>query len=251
MGKKAFDSAIYKNGDLCETIHLCDLSKESYQKTYRGHLYCPNKKCGARLKFVPRENGALTMLQSIDIHEHIKGCPYYFEYKRYDTDEKVSKVFSPEHISESLKRQMRKFGAENSKKYKPKPETPSRKSVNRRNEPPIQYYNVENVDANLEAKAISVGGFIKSVKIIDVDPHQIHAYINFDLLERKVSVFISHNRYVQDELTKNIVEQIRETWKTTPQNKKCVCICFGWIKCVEKGINVVPVNLDSIRTGYK
>jgi len=64
-------------------------------------------------------------------------------------------------------------------------------------------------------------------------------------------VLISNNRYLQEELTKDIVEQIRVTWRKTPQNKKCVCICFGWIKCVEKGINVVPVNLDSIRTGYK
>lgn len=52
-------------------------------------------------------------------------------------------------------------------------------------------------------------------------------------------------------MTKDIVEQIRESWRRTPQYKKCVCICFGWIKCVEKGINVVPVNLNSIRTGYK
>lgn len=166
MGEKAFDSAIFKNGELCEMIHLCQLSKESYQKTFRGHLYCPNKKCGARLKFVLRKNGTLPVLQSIDIHEHIKGCPYYFEYKRYDTDEKVSKVFSTEHISNSLKRQMQKFGAENSRKYKPKPITLFRESVNRRNEPIIQYYDVENVDVNLEGMAISVGGFIKSVKII-------------------------------------------------------------------------------------
>jgi len=251
MREKAFDSAIYKNGDICETMHLCDISKESYQETYRRHLYCPNKKCEARLKFVSKKNGALSILQSIDIHEHIKGCPYYFEYKKYDTDEKVSKVFYPGHISDSLKMQMRKFGAENSKKYKPKPETTSRESVKRRNEPAIQYYDIENVDANLEAKAISVGGFIQSVKIIDADPHKIHAYINFDLSDRKVSVLISNNRYLQEELTKDIVEQIRVTWRKTPQNKKCVCICFGWIKCVEKGINVVPVNLDSIRTGYK
>ena len=251
MGIKAFDTAIYRNGDFIERINLCDLSKESYQAKYRNHLYCPNKKCDARLKFVLRKNGTLPILQSINIHEHIKGCPFYFEYKRYDSDEKVSKIFSPEHISNSLKRRMHFFGVDNSKNYKSISREHSQKSIKRRSEPNIQYYNVENVNANVEAKAISVEGFIKSVKIVDVDPNQIHAYINFDLPDKKVSVFISHNRYLQDKQAIDIVERIRETWKNTPENKQCVCICFGWIKCVEKGINVVPVNLHSIRTGYK
>lgn len=249
MGTKAFDTGIYRNGDFRERIHLCDLSKESYQTKYRNHLYCPNEECDARLKFVLRKNGTLPILQSINLNEHIKGCPFHFEYKRYDLDEKVSKTFSPEHISNSLKRQMRFFGADNSKNYKSTAH--SKNSIKRRSEPTIQYYNVEDVDANLETKAISIGGFIKSVKIVDADPNRIHAYINFDLPDKKVSVLISHNRYLQDEQAIDIVERIRETWKNTPENKQCVCICFGWIMCVEKGINVVPVNLHSIQTGYK
>lgn len=251
MRTKAFDTAIYRNGDFCERIHLCDLSKESYQAKYRNHLYCPNKKCNARLKFVLRKNGTLPILQSINIHEHIKGCPFYFEYKVYDSDEKVSKTFSIEHISNSLKRQMRLFGVDNSRNYKSISTAHSQNSIKRRSEPIIQYYNVEDVDANLEEKAISVGGFIKSVQIVNADPNRIHAYINFDLPDKKVSVLISHNRYLQDEQTVDIVERIRDTWKNTPENKQCVCICFGWIMRVEKGINVVPVNLHSIRTGYK
>lgn len=251
MATKAFSTAIYKNGEISETLQLCNISKESYEEKYRGHLFCPNEKCGARLKFVLRKNGALPMLQSIDIHEHIKGCPYYFEYQKYDTDEKVRKVFSIEHISDSLKRQMQNFGVESSKKYKTKPKKLSRSPVNRHNEPTIQYFNAENVDETLESRAISVGGYIKSVKIVDTDPDQIHAYINFDVLGKKVSVFISHNRYLQDECTSEIVNQIRDAWQKTPQNRQSVCICFGWIMSVEKGINIVPVNLDSIRTGYK
>ena len=251
MAEKVFLKAIYNDGRISQVVDLHSINKEIYQGKYRGHLFCPNEKCGARLKFVLRKNGALPMLQSIDIHEHIKGCPYYFEYKKYDTDEKVSKVFSNTHISESLKRQMRNFGVENSRKYKPATKGPSRNPVIRRNEPTIQFFNAENIDETLDGKAISVGGYINSVRIVDVDPEQIHAYINFDVTDKKIAVFISHKRYLQDEKAGEIVNQIKDAWKNTPLNMRCVCICFGWIKCVEKGINVVPVNLHSIRTGYK
>lgn len=78
MSTKSFSSAIYRNGTtLQKTILVSDINKEIYESEFRGHLFCPNEKCNARLKFVTRKNGSVRLFQAVNIHEHTKSCPYY------------------------------------------------------------------------------------------------------------------------------------------------------------------------------
>lgn len=252
MSNRVFQTAICKTNDSQFEVSIDKIIPEEYETKYKGNLFCPHEGCKARLKLVCRKMGMVKMLQSIDIHEHIHGCPYYFEYKKYDTDEKVNRVFSKEHIYKSINRHMKLFGLDSTHIYK-KPSSKLRKPRNNKHEPNIPYYSCESIDEKLSGQAICVGGVVHSVKINDSVSEIIHAYINYKLNDsnRRISVLISNNRYRQENDTSEIVQHIEREWKRTPSEKSFVCVCFGRVQVVEKGINIIPTNMLSVQTGFK
>ncbi len=251
MSKKVFNSAIYKNKDFCEILKLENVNKCIYELKYRNHLFCPNKECNARLKFVPKKNGTIKMFQSIAKKEHVEGCPYKIEYKKYNSP-KLNDEFTEKKIIDALKWQMLQFGTQGSYINKINPKKSKHKVYNKRTESSKRYYNCDSVDESLIGDTIVVGGYIYSVKIVDKCPDNIHAYINFHMSSNsRVSIPFSNNQLDKENETFEIFKQIKSKWENTPNGKGLVCLCFGKINKTDTGFKILPYNNVSFSTEYK
>lgn len=101
-----FDIALYKNNGKIIRVHANQIDHESYLKTYRGRLYCPNGKCSARLSFVERETSQTVFFKTWNGDNHVDGCNYSVLYdeenysnRNYDF---VNLNISDEHIKNRL-----------------------------------------------------------------------------------------------------------------------------------------------------
>ena len=106
--------AIYRKDGRNKKIALSDMTEDDYRKRFRGHLFCPNSNCNARVIFVSGEvrphfrTWRAKVVDGEISDEHIEKCPYFVEHeleeralRRYNPD-LIHKV-SPEHISRVLK----------------------------------------------------------------------------------------------------------------------------------------------------
>jgi hypothetical protein len=96
-------------------VKLSDVTERDYQEKYRGHLFCPNSNCGAKIIFasgaflkyfrtfpVKTEEGKI-------ISQHVADCDYSVEHEmeervRRRRDPELRIAISSEHILRTLKR---------------------------------------------------------------------------------------------------------------------------------------------------
>lgn len=252
MSERLFTKAFFRDLTEARVISLMQISKTDYDEIYKGKLFCPNPECSAKLKYVERNQGTVKLLSAIDISAHIKNCPYYSEYKKYDSDEKLAKSFSIEHIQNVLKRQMRKLGASEDivKRSKINISNDSKKNA-KQTEPHIKSYLCDEVCRELVGKPFCISGIVDSVRIVNKDGIKKHAYINFVTKdETKVSVLINTRLYGSDSKIEEYINEISEKYFSIKHqnSKKYYCSCFGRIDEVLKGYNVVPAIIEAVNT---
>ena len=81
-------SVTYRKDGILKDITLRDINKQSYYEYYKGHLYCPNHDCPARMiyasgnKKTPYFKNRNVEISDGDVakSEHIEDCPYHVEY---------------------------------------------------------------------------------------------------------------------------------------------------------------------------
>lgn len=247
MHKRLYKEAVYRDKNITETVSLEKIISDPSK--YKGHIYCPNTKCVARLKYVNRIS---PILQAMDITEHIDNCPYYSEYTKYDTDQKLKKLFSDEHIIGSLKRHIKKYGLKEKsilQTNRTNKKDTKKIHLRKQDEPNILSYDCTQVNDNLKGKPFCIGGNVMSVNIVDNEKGKKHAYINYVRPDGiKIAVLIHAKLFSSDPNIENQIIKIKERHKSIEHNqdKTLVCVCFGRIDKVEKGYNVVPHIFDAI-----
>ncbi|WP_149096186.1 hypothetical protein [Paenibacillus terrae] len=259
------DSAIYLNPS--------DLDKESYDKVYKGHLYCPHPDCKSKLIFVSGNvqinhfrtwrRSATEPLKGL----HIEGCPYGIEQEdseksRRRRDPSYKYNISDEHMSSVLSRAYRAFiqSLENSESSNTgsgnlssggREETslmlpPSGTSalygegedVTEGREPAIPVRRIENIN---QRDIGTVRCIIGEVLKFYWDAEKKYAYINLKIKNNKVKVhfnehFVANNR-PQFRLFGFLNDYIQRLKKN---NAAIICCCIGELNLSKSGVDVRP-----------
>lgn len=99
-----------------EKIRLDQMTKVSYQKDYKGYLFCPNPKCDARVVYAsgdinpPHFKTLKVKVKDGEVfNEHIDGCIYSVEHEieereRIKKDPAFLRLLSPHHIKDILRK---------------------------------------------------------------------------------------------------------------------------------------------------
>lgn len=285
MSLKITEALFLKNG-FSKIVTPDDMDRESYNKIYKGFLFCPFPNCAAKLIYVDgeiqishfrtkkrRKNGVSVLKRN----EHIKECPNSISYKesekaRRRNDPEYKYNISDDHISTVLNRAYKLY-----KNVKPSMSNSSSKQSNRNKymkqkidyslqpvglpalfdegeeltngrEPKIPVRLVENIT---EKDYIQVRCIIGEVHSFYLDNN--YAYINLTIKNRKrVKIhfnegFIANNR-AQFELF-HYVKAYVEILKE--DGEEIICCCIGEIYQADSGLNVRPDRYSAFSINNK
>jgi hypothetical protein len=87
------EEALFYFENQYSTIHTSDIDLESYNKKYRGYLFCPTELCDAKLVFVLRTSKP-SYFRTWKGHNHNESCLYHFERIANKTGKRTEETIS-------------------------------------------------------------------------------------------------------------------------------------------------------------
>jgi hypothetical protein len=99
-------SALYKKDGEARELRVSEIDSESYNKYYKGHLFCTTPNCEARLEFV-YSTSKPSYFRTWKHDNHIENCIYQFERVEgrdgINTQYTIDVEISPERKRKALK----------------------------------------------------------------------------------------------------------------------------------------------------
>lgn len=216
---------------ITEEVAIDTMTRELYQKKYRGHLFCPNVQCNAKIEFNP---GIKKSFRCSNKSEHVSGCCYLIK-----DDNSEKKIPIPDKkIHSSLEYQIERFV--NGVKKRKYGEDRSKVEFSRESDRRIRYYRTYLInDRLLNKEGICTGDIVKQVVYFED-----HIYI--DIEQGKIDILINNKNF--NIKMKTIADIIDSEIKS---GNRVVCMCYGEVvrkkkKCGEKEYNIIPCNESSL-----
>lgn len=253
-------SAIYRNGSTEEEITISEMTKEKYEKIYKGYLFCPTEGCNAKIIYASGEKVTpyfkTSKAKQVDnkiINEHDENCIHYVEY---DLQGRVIRRNNPElyyalsatHIKKVLKNTYdRQFNPDKFKKKgvntTPKKKSPSNRGKNsiikskgqaglsatdgaiksKGREPNIYRKSIEEVSINDYDSVQCIYGFIEDM-ILDND----YPYIIFKTNDNKKARILFSEAFAVNYPTQyDNVHVYKNYIDSQPKENPAFCSCVG------------------------
>lgn len=279
-------SAIYRKNGIEKIITLSEITKEKYEKEYKGYLYCPNPDCTARIIFASGDKRTYFRtwrIKLIDkneiVDQHIPGCQYYVERELEErviarNDPNLYYKLSSNHKRNVLRRAYDyEFNAEKFKKTKNDDEKSHKRASSKsridrtiqargraglgsdgavegaEREPPVYRKQIDDIS---DADSDSVHCVTGYVNDLVYDNYYYFTFVTRD--GRNARILISEAFAVNNPTQYDNIGIYKKYIDFRKKNgiKPFVC-CIGKITKDEYGISIIPeeyVDIELDRKGY-
>lgn len=254
------DKALYRRSSISKEVWAKNVSRRQYYEEYRGHLFCPEDGCNAKLSFVQRKNNT-KYFRTFPSTDHKDGCPNEVEYD--DIKDKVNLKsydkrinLSNRHINDVLDRAFSKimiktFNIQRYRDGKKKGNTKNNNSVGssgvaelfnegidseRGREPYITTRFYSEITETDDKEIRCVIGYVANIQLLGN-----HGYINLTpKMEKSVKLhfaeyFVANNKTEFEKM--DIIESYINLMKS--EKKDIICCSIGRVKFVNTGINIL------------
>lgn len=248
-------SAIYKTEEFKIEVLATDINHKDYISKYRGHLYCTEAGCNAKLCLIERKKSGLKVFKTWPRSVHIQGCPneVIYEQNAGKATKKNGEVFfnlSNEHINQRLKTLFEKiaFGKlQNPKKSNGKSVKHELGGVKNLDIPKsgIVLFNQGEdsqggkqgyiLERSVDALDDSDIGYVRIVhgEVSNIQINETHGYINYKKNKNyQVKVYFSEYFRVNNEVDYPNFNILKDYYAKARKQNNVVCLCVGRIPYV-------------------